>query len=221
MSLNQGKTGSELKAFAESILDDSINSTLFYTLLEVSKAKVESLRDWMILQKLDTSLVARSSDTYLTMKDLPDDFSHVIAPGIIYVDDLESRPIKMIDRESYRKDFGLYYIDYANRQLAIIGAPAEDKVITLPYIMESAVIDDSTKWIFPGRFHELLAFMVVGYITAGVDADDIYVRMSPEHKAAALGLLDAAISWDTKLLMASMGYSATPPNGGKGGRIEL
>jgi hypothetical protein len=65
-----------------------------------------------------------------------------------------------------------------------------------------------TTWGFPSRFHPILGFIIAGYITAGVDADDIYARMSPEHKMAAKVIEGNMRRWNNSLVLHSMNNSA-------------
>jgi hypothetical protein len=207
-------TAQEIKDFVESIIDDSVDDTLFLTLLNVAKDNLEEDRDWMFLKAVDSTQSINPGDTYLTMKTLPTLFRKILK---VFVDDLEYYGIQFEDRIRYKDGQRKYYLDLANSQLGIIGTPAETKTIHQFYIKTTAELTLATSPTFPARFHKILGFLVAGYITAGVDADDIYARMSPEHKIAANTLKDSMESWDTSLRLNAMNYSASPFSGGGGG----
>ena len=199
--------GSELKEFVESILDDVVDETLFYTLLNVAKDNIEDDGTmWMILRDIDSSQSVSPSDTYLTLKSLPTSFRAPL--GDIFIGGLNYKSIAINQREKYKTSSRKFYIDYASNKFSIIGVPNTTQKIYFPYLMTSEDIDKDSEWGFPVRFHKILGFMVAGYITAGVDADDIYFRMSPEHKTAAKLILENLRRWNNNLALHAMGNSA-------------
>ncbi|MFA4833567.1 MAG: hypothetical protein WC619_01820 [Patescibacteria group bacterium] len=213
-------TGQEEKDFAESLIDDSIDETLFLTLLAVAKDNLEDERDWMYLKAVDSSQSISPGETYLTMKTLPTLFRKMLK---VFVDNLEYWGIQFEDRLRYKDSSRKFYIDLANNQFAIIGTPAETKTIHQFYIKTTPELTLTTSPTFPTRFHKILGFKIAGYITAGVDADDIYARMSPEHKMAAEAMEESMRNWDTDLRLNAINYSAAPDlnNGGRVDSIDI
>src|SRR5687767_13681421 len=69
-------TGTELYTMTNSLVDDTIDSTLFYQLLNVAKNRREDMRPWQFLKKLNSSLTAATGDTYQTAKALPADWRY-------------------------------------------------------------------------------------------------------------------------------------------------
>lgn len=202
-------TGQETYDFLVLLLDESIDTDLFTTLYNVAKDSVEEDRDWEILKAFDSSQSASPGDTYLTAKDLPSDFRRPM--DILYVGiDTVYKPIPFEHKYVYRNRNGFFYIDYANDQFFIIGAPGSTQTINMPYIKTTDELTLATSWTFPERFHKLLAFIIAGYYTAGVDADDIYARMSPEHKLAAESIMKNLEDWDSRLKLNAMDNSASP-----------
>ena len=200
--------GSELKTFVEGLIDeDDIDSTLFYQLLNVAKNKLEADRDYMYIRTKDATQTANPGDTYLTAKDLPDDFRK---PLTIFVGDSLHSGVGFEDQIRYKDSGQKYYLDIANDQFFIMGQVSSAKTITMSYVKFTDDITATTSPLFPARFHPLLGFIVAGYWTMGVDADNIYARMSPEHKLAAKMLLDSMVRWDDDLALASQDYSASP-----------
>jgi hypothetical protein len=199
-------TGTELREFFNTLIDDeTLDDTAFYTLLNVAKDKLEEERNWSFLKAKNASLTASPGETYQTMKALPTDFRNMLK---IYIDDLEYTGVPYEYQIEYKDSDRHYYIDFANNQFAIIGQPAEAKTINLFYLKTTADLTSSTEPVFPSRFHKILAYLVAGYYTAGIDADDIYARMSAEHKIAAKELKNAMVRWDNKIILAGMDYSA-------------
>lgn len=217
-------TGQELKDFVESLIDDSIEETLFYTLLAVAKDEIEDDREWEVLKDWNRTLTLDSSDTYLTAKSLPTDFRSMYGEGVIYIgEDNPYLPVPFKDIYRYRNLASHYAIDYANNKIYILGSESSALTINLPYLKTSDDILPTTSWSFPARYHKILGFLVAGYYTAGVDADDIYARMSPEHKIAAMTLRQGLNKWNTRLALMAMGNSTTPPlvsSGGQDGHLS-
>jgi len=202
-------TGQETYDFVEQIIDESMDETLFTTLLNTVKDSVEEDRDWEILKAFDSSQSASPGDTYLTAKTLPSDFRRPM--DILYVGvDALYKPIPFESKYVYRNRNGFFYIDYANDQFFIIGSPGSAQTINMPYIKTTDELTLLTSWTFPERFHKLLGFMIAGYYTAGVDADNIYFRMSPEHKMTAQLIRKNLEEWNSRLTLNAMDNSASP-----------
>lgn len=204
-------TGGELKTFVEGIIDDEIEVTLFYTLLNIAKNKIEDLVEWEVLKTWDRSLLWNTGDTYLTPKSLQSNFKSTYANGVIILgEDNFYFPVPYKDIYKYRNFSNKYTIDYLNNKLYIIGSEANQYTINIPYLINTDDITDSTSWSFPSRFHPLLGLEVAAYYTSGVDADDIYARMSPAHRLAAKEIKDSMVKWNTRLALMAMDNSSSP-----------
>lgn len=203
-------TGQETYDFVEQIIDEAMDTELFTTLYNVAKDSIEENRDWEILKAFDSSLTASSSDTYLTAHSLAGiPFRRPM--DVLYVgEDTIYKPIPAESKYIYRNRNGFFYIDYANNNLYIIGAPGSQQTINMPYIKTTDELTLLTSWTFPERFHKLLGFIIAGYYTAGVDADNIYQVMSPEHKIAARLVQKTLEDWDSRLKLNAMDNSASP-----------
>lgn len=191
--------GAELKTLTESILDGiTLDETLFYQLLNIAKTKLEEMRLWQYLKKLDSS--NQSTSAAIT---LPADFAqdYKISVGT----DQEYLPVPFEEQHIHRLTSNRYYINYAALTLHLLGTVRSGLV----HIFYKRFTDDiavGTSPEFPERFHPILAFYVAAYYQMGVDADDIFARMSPENKAAANELQRAMVSWDTALAMRAQDY---------------
>lgn len=188
-------TGAQLKQFTENILDGiQLDDDFFYQLLNIAKVNLEDKRVWQYLKKLNSSNTGTTSAI-----SLPADFSHDYK---VLVGTTEYFPIEFEEQHLFEGASHRYYIDHANSQYYLKGSPRPDTI----YFYYKRFTDDiasGTSPVFPARFHPLLAFYVAGYYQAGIDADDIFARMSPENKVAAGVLERTMLGWDTELKLRS------------------
>lgn len=205
--------GSELKTFAENIIDDTIDQDLFIDLLNNAKDYVESLRDWEILKKIDTSKSTAAGDTYTTAKALPTDF---LSPRTVFIGTLKYEGIPMELRERYKSSGARFYIDYANNNLYITGSSQTGQTITTTYIYKTtdwtAANLASLEPVYPDKFHKLLGFAVAEIHSGAIDVDDIQMRQNQFQNKHAQILLTSMEMWDNRLKLNAMNYSAAPNN---------
>lgn len=197
-------TGAELLEMTEGILDgQTIDETLFYNLLDVAKNRREEGRPWMMLRKLDSSQSAGSGNNSQTQKALPTDWRETyklfVGPSTEYF------PIEFEEQHRMANSSGRYFIDVGSETFSIVGNVSVGGTIYHYYKKTTPKIEEDTSPVWPGRFHAILAYDVAGYFMSGVDADDLYARMSPENKLAALQLTDAMATWDARLQNAARG----------------
>ncbi len=211
-------TAQDLKEFVENIIDDSIDDDFFMDLLNMEKDMLLGDREWEVMRSTDTSEASSPGDTYLTMKDLPSNFGTPTSHLYIGTNQIH-KPIPFNERYSYRNSNGLFYIDYANNQFAIIGAPGTVQTINLPYIVKAdevtSLTDDlDSASIFPliRNGQKLLGIKIAAYFTGGIDYDDIYARMSPQHQMMARRIEKQLEEWNNKLALNAMDYSASEFN---------
>lgn len=201
--------GSDLKIFVESLIDDSIEEDLFYSLLNSAKDKLEDEREWEILKDWDSNLIWTPGDNYLTAKSMPATFRSMYGDGVIYLgEDSRYYSVPYKDIYRYRSATNRYSIDYLNNKLHIIGAESAAATIHIPFLVTTADITSTTEWAFPSRYHKILGYRVAAYHTGGVDTDDIYARMSPVHRAAAMELEDGLRRWNTRMALMAMNNRA-------------
>lgn len=188
-------TGSEIKTFAEGILDNNVDwsDDHFYQLLNVAKTKLEEGRLWQYLKKLNSSNAASASPITL-----PSDFAedYKIMNGL----DTECFPVPFEEYPKYRNSSNRYYIDWANLTLNLLGT-VKANTLYIWYKRFTPDIASGTSPVFPSRFHPLLAYYVAGIHQGGTDSDDIFARMSPINRAAGMELERAMRSWDTNIAM--------------------
>jgi len=187
--------GDEIKTLAESILDQTIEDTFFYSIVNILKDRREDMRPYMFLRKLDTTKSATTS-----AQALPTDFR---IDRKLVIGTTEYQPIRFEDQHLYLNQSGVYFVDYANNTFTILGNPTG--AVYFYYIKTTPEITETVGPVWPDRFAPLLAFDVAGYIMNGNDADDIFARMSPENKGQAIALEKAMEAWDTNLQIRSQG----------------
>lgn len=190
-------TGAELKEFTETLLDGiELEDELFYPLLNVAKTKLEEMNVWQYLKKLNTSLTATSN----TAQALPTDFARDLR--LLVGPDREYYPISFEEQHLFRNASLRYFIDHAAETLTLLGN-VQSNTVYFYYKRFTPDIEETTEPVFPTRFHPLLGFYVTAFYQVGIDADDIFARMAPEQRLAAVELKRAMEAWDSALAVRS------------------
>lgn len=200
----------DIKLFAESILGETIEDTLFYTALNAMKDRREESRPWMFLRKLDSSNSSPASNIAL-----PADFR---SDRKVVINNVQYTPISFEDQHDGLNQFGRYFVDYAGGTYTILGN--QSGTIYFYYIKTTPELVEGAKPVWPDRFHKSLGFDVAGYIMNGQDADDLYARMSPENKGQAQALINAMELYDTNLQIQSQGGRVGMEGGYGGDNLE-
>jgi hypothetical protein len=202
-------TAQEIKDLAELILDDTISDDLFLGYLDAAKNIIEDSRDWEFLKALDTSNTA-SSGTKTLPTAFRKDRKMLIGAGFT-----EYWPVGFEEQHLYRNTSRRYYIDYSAGTFELLGNIGVTGTIYFYYLKSTPELGLSDSPVWPTRFHKILAFMVAAYVMGGVDADDIFARMSPENKLVGMQLLNSMILWDTNLKVRAknnrLGVADTEP----------
>lgn len=178
---------------AETILDDSVDETLFYQLLNVAKNNVEDARPWMFLRTLDSSKTAVAN----TPIALPTSWRRTYKLSVGY-DDIYTQ-VPFDEQHLYRNSSNRYVVDVASSTYTLLGTIGRTDTVYNYYIKSTADIAAGTSPVWPDRFHPILAYEVAGYVMMGVDADDTFARMSPENKVASQALKNSMEAWDSQL----------------------
>lgn len=190
--------GSEIKTFAEAVLDNNVDwsDEFFYQLLNIAKTKLEAKRLWQFLKKLDSSNTASSSAITLPT-DLSEEYKILVGT------DTEYFPVPFEEQHIYRNSSNRYFLDMANLTIKLLGASIPSKTLYIYYKRFTDDITSSTSPVFPARFHFLLGFYVASIWQGNIDSDDIFARMSPQNRMAAIELENAMEQWDSNLAMRS------------------
>lgn len=157
----------------ESLVDDSLDETTEYFLLNDVKDTLEADDEWAILKTSDESQTANVGDNYLTMKPLPIDFGAPSPRGIYVGTDLVPyRQVDFEERLRYQAETHVYYIDFANEEYALCGGVNPSGTIHFYYQKSSpALVRSGTPWIFPARFHPILP-MLMSIMYPAIDQPD-------------------------------------------------
>lgn len=190
-------TGADIKEFSENVLDGlTIDTDFYYQLLNVAKTNLEAQRVWQYLKKSYNPGAASLSAVDLSvLGDFAEDYKVMVGTNFEYL------PIPFDEKYAYAQSSGKYYIDWANLQLYLLGTNVPSGQLYIFYKRFTPDITANTSPVFPERFHALLGYYVAAYYQAGVDSDDVFSRMSPTNRAAALELERAMKNWDSSIAM--------------------
>lgn len=192
-------TGLELKTLSESILDGlTIDTDFYYQLLNIAKTKLEEQRLWQYLKKLNSSNTASSTAVTLPT-DFAEDYKVTVGTSLEYV------PVPFEEQHIYATSSGRYFIDWSALTLKLLGNNIKSDTLYIFYKKFTPELTSTTSPVFPTRFHPLLAYYVAAYYQSGVDSDDIFARMAPENRSAAMELERAMKQWDSSVAMRAQG----------------
>lgn len=210
-------TGTELKELTESILDgQTIDTDFFYQLLNIVKTKLEEQRVWQYLKKSTNPGVASSSAIDLSaLTDFAEDYKVMVGTNHEYT------PVPFEEKYNFARTSGRYYIDWANMQMYLLGSSIPNDQLYIFYKRFTPEIAAGTSPVFPTRFHPILSYYVAAYFQGAVDSDDVFARMSPENRAAALELERAMKQWDSSIAMRAQDNRIGVANSGNEIPLEM
>lgn len=205
-------TGQDMYNAMSTLIDGfSMDSVLFYQLLNAERAKIEFMRPWMRLRKLDTSqtataatfsLVAPPTTNKLT---LPTDFSFLSRDGEITLYDQNNQwedytEIPMERMVQFLQVNNTFFVDHANSTFTLLGTVIKNYTAFLFYQADFGDITANTTWTnIPARFHLILPLAVAIRERMGIDYDDINSRNASDNKLAYDEMLSAMKTWDDNL----------------------
>jgi hypothetical protein len=184
-------TTADIKAFAESILDQTIDNDLFYNLVNISKDIREGSRAFQYLQKL-------SQPSFASSIALPSDFRE---ERKLIVSDIELQRIRFDEQHLYTSG-NYFYIDHAGSTYHPL---CNSGTVNLYYLKTTPEITSSVTPLLPSRFWALFAYDVVVAIQAGQDADSEFARMAVENQRKAEVIWSAVCFWDNQLQTKAQG----------------
>lgn len=205
-------TGTELQTLFTSInLGYTIDDNLFYSLLSTVQAKIEAKREWNILKKQDNSETSLTSDTFQTQKTIPVDFLFWQSEDpIVLVDNnnpsdfVTYKEVPFAKRFLYQYQVYRFFCDYAAGKLYFGGNTDRTYTIYKNYIYQAPAITPATSWVFPDKFHPILAYGVAALHKLGVDFDDINKFSGDDNAKTFNELLKLMDSWDSRLSVGMM-----------------
>lgn len=212
-------TSTELYTLTTNFLGGkSLDTDLFYQLVNSAKNRREMMRDWMKLRTLDSSITFSSSDTYLTGKTLPTRFLRTYTSfdrdtgasnGVFIIttdgSQMFLKPIKQAEAYRYRNVEGYYYIDVKNGTISRTGTTAG--TLWLYYLKGTADIDaNSTSiWDFPSFADPILAYDVAISFKGGVDWDTTNANQVPYNQRDMNRIEINLATWDAQLAQQEIG----------------
>ena len=204
--------GSDLLTLTNSLnLGYNIDSGIFYSLLATVQSKVESKRPWVILRKTDSSQSASVGDTFQTSKTIPSDFFFWQSEDPVVLVDPASPSnsityyeVPLAKQFDYQYQAYRFFCDYSASKLYLGGTVERSYKIYQNYIYQPDKIAVGTSWIFPAKFHELLAFGVAALYKLGVDFDDINKLSGDDNGKTFLLGLNSMEQWDANLQVGMM-----------------
>lgn len=186
-------TGKDIKEMFEGLVDDSstIDDDLAYQLMNFVKDKIELLRDWEFLKKVDTSKTATTSAILL-----PSDF---LSPLWIYIGE-DSTPYTEIPFEqarSFQYNSHRFYIDHRNQNYYLLSSDASG-TIYFNYLGMTDDITENTSPIWPAKFHKLIPILMAELFYP-VDQEEQGLSWDSKWEQVGSSFLGPMILWDENL----------------------
>lgn len=164
-------------ATGKALLNYQMDQTLFYQILGEVKTDIEDERDWAMLrcvasnQTVSPATALTANSLYLTPFNLPGyngDSNNLFmgfyepkrALRLVSSDGITFRWLEEIPisrREEYKDDDSKFYIDEATGTFYLCGLVDQQYTIKLYYKGASPDITATTSWLFPARYHLMLA----------------------------------------------------------------
>lgn len=204
-------TRNDLYQFVSDLLDGyNMSASLFDSFLDIAQATVEGQQPWRFLLNEDATQTWNPGDTFQTVKKIPSSFLNFESETPMVAADVNNNiiPLKEIpfaERFRYKDLVGKFCVDYITGNLYICGNPVQSYTLHQYFIKESPLVSYSTSgnypnaWIFPERFHKILALYVAIYFKLGPDYDIISNSQGNQFAAMAGTLLDLMTKWDARM----------------------
>lgn len=176
--------GSEIITKFINMVDDELDTTYMYQLLNDAKDELESEREWEILK--DEMTISSATTT------LPTNFMFDIS---VVNSTYYYKKIKKQERH-YNTYSYVYYLDLLNNNIVIPNYNSED--LYFFYIVGSSDITESTEWSFPSRFHKILPYKMAELYYSS-DAGEKARAWDDRWRAYFEQVKDQMFAWDDKL----------------------
>ena len=187
------------------LLDNiQLDSSVFNNLLDIAQMQVEGIRPWIILQTEDDSQSVSAGDT--SAKRLPADFLLWPYESSVQLIDAQNNASYLLEvpyseRAKYRQTPGRFCVNYSTNEVFILGNLTQSYTVRQNYVKSSTLVStsDSSSWVFPSRYHNILPQMIVSFWRKGVDYDIFNSVMGDEATRVAQAILDVMTRWDSSL----------------------
>lgn len=212
MPLAPNMTGQDMYNAMSTLVEGfSMDPVLFYQLLNSERQKVEFMRPWMRLRKLDTTQTAIASQPSLIAPPtvnkltLPTDFSFLNRDGVITLYDQNNQwenyiEIPMDLMVTHLQNNNEFFIDHANGTFTILGVVSKNYSVFMFYQADYGDITASTTWLnIPSRYHLALPLAVAIRLRMGISYDDINSRNASDNQLAYNQVIEIMKTWDDNL----------------------
>lgn len=194
-------TGLQLVTKFENMVQDSLDSDFVYQLLNDAKDEVEAMAEWEILKRETTYVVAQGTSYTTAIGTLPTKFALPLrmTESSSFVDydkvDFEDRYAKV------NRPFG-YFIDLFNNNIFLSGTNSNAKTMYFYYTATTADLTSGTSWIFPDRFHSIIALKMAELFYAA-DAGEKSRSWDDRWRLQFNDQLARMHAWNDKLMSAN------------------
>lgn len=200
--------GAALYTAVQSLISGfSIDSVLFYQMLNTARIKRELLRPWMVLRKYQFSQTVSAQGASTTMPPsasliIPSDFQFFSRDGEITLYDNNSQfetytEIPLNLAIPYLQNSNIFFADYNAGFFYLLGVIQKAYTAFLQYQANLGDITATTQWLnIPSQFHMILAYDVAAMYRLGLDYDDINARNAEQNVKDAEQLYNAMVIWD-------------------------
>ena len=138
------------------MIDDVLDSDFTYQLMNDAKDEIETMQDWAILKTYDDYTVSSGYSYTSALDSLPSDFGQDIRV-IETTGYTEYEKVAFDDLQLQQNiSFG-YFLDLENDNLHLTGSNHTAKTVRFYYTKTSTDIAAATEWVFPSRFHSIIA----------------------------------------------------------------
>lgn len=190
-----------IKTLFENLVEDSMDETLTYQLMNVAKDKIESFIDWEFLKKKDSSQTVTSSNTWTTQKSLPSDFW---LPKSLFVGETDTIPYELVPfdlAQHYKNVSRKYYLDLANSKFLLTGTFSQSYTLYLNYLYATPDMATGITPVWPTKFHPILAFKMAELWFAK-DQTELGRSWDSKWKKEYDEMWAAMLSWDSRIKVA-------------------
>ena len=198
-------TYQEIYDFTTKLCSDQIIDTdSFNSFLDVAQMLVEDLRPWVLLHTEDATQSASPSDSFTTAKNLATDFKEWYSESPLQLVDanygeIYLTEVPLADRFKYRQSGGRFCVDYKTGKFYILGTLTSAYTIHQNYINLPSLVSAGNTWVFPERFHKILALTVASLWRHGIDYDIFNAVLADKQVQQAQAMIDLMTRWDSRL----------------------
>ncbi len=208
-------TGADFLTAVTSLVNGfSIDTTLFYQLLNTARIRRELMRPFMRLRKYDYTQTVQGQSFSLTLPpaaviNLQSDFLYLSRDGEITLYDNNNTyqlfteiPMNLVI--PYLQVNNVFYVDHGAQKIYFLGTIDRTYTAFVPYQANLGDIAAATTWLnIPSQFHMILAYDVAAMYRMGMDYDDINARNANQNARDAETLFSSMVAWDDMLQRSS------------------